>query len=109
MHKYHEALCSIIRRLKDSYPASRILVLSPGFIDIYSKGEMILSEYASPLQEYREAARNAASEQGCEFLSQTDDMGFTQDETGIYLLQDNVHYNEIGRYRLAQELARYFK
>ena len=106
---YRNALTEIVSRLKSAYPDSRILLLSPGYIDIYSGGEEILSESGSTLQDYRDAASEVAAALGCEFLSQTEDMGFTQEETYVYLLPDGVHYNEKGRYLLAQELARYFK
>ena len=95
--------------LKERYPSSEILILSPGFIRMYSYGEISLSEIGSPLQEYRNAAQNIAGSNGCMFLSQTEDTWFTQEEYDIYLLPDEVHYNETGRYHLAQELARYFK
>ncbi len=107
--EYKQALTGIVSRLQAAYPKARILLLSPGYIDIYSQGEEVLSENAAPLQGYRDAVSLTASELGCEFLSQTDDMGFMQDETYLYLLPDGVHYNEKGRYLLAQELARYFK
>ena len=107
--EYKQALTEIVSRLQAAYPKARILLLSPGYIDIYSQGEEVLSENAAPLQGYRDAVSLTASELGCEFLSQTDDMGFIQDETYLYLLPDGVHYNEKGRYLLAQELARYFK
>lgn len=107
--EYEKALKEIVSRLQTAYPKARILLLSPGYIDIYSQGREVLSESSAPLQDYRDAAYRTASELGCEFMSQTEDMGFIQDETGLYLLPDGVHYNEKGRYLLAQELARYFK
>ena len=107
--EYDNALTQIVCALQKAYPASEILILSPGYIHMYNNGEMSLSEYSSPLQEYRDAARTVAEENGCRFLSQTEDMIFTQEETDNYLLPDYVHYNEKGRYLLAQELARYFK
>ena len=106
---YRKALEKIVSDIKGSYPAAQILILSPGYIHMYNDGEMSLSEHSSPLQDYRDAAREVSGSNGCGFLSQTDDFGFTQEETGTYLLPDYVHYNEIGRYRLAQGLARYFK
>ena len=86
-----------------------MVILSPGYIDMYSQGNEPLSQEGASLQDYRNAAREVAEATSCDFLSQTDDIGFTQEETGTYLLPDHVHYNEIGRYRLAQGLARYFK
>jgi hypothetical protein len=109
VNDYSNALNRIISDIKGAYPAAEILILSPGYIHMYNDGEMSLSEHSSPLQDYRDAAYEAAEANGCGFLSQTDDFGFTQEDTGTYLLPDYVHYNEIGRYRLAQGLARYFK
>ena len=99
----------IVSELKSAYPASRILVLSPGYIAMYDNGDMPLNEESGQLSEYRVAAYEVAMENGAEFLSQTDDFGFIQEETAIYLLPDLVHYNEIGRYRVAQTIARYLK
>ena len=109
VEEYKNALNTIVSDLLNAYPAAGILVLSPGYIDIYSQGNEPLSQDGAPLQDYRDAAREIAESNGCGFLSQTDDLGFTQEDTGIFLLPDHVHYNEIGRYRLAQGLARYFK
>ncbi len=106
---YRNAMNRIVSELKSAYPASRILVLSPGYIAMYDNGDMPLNEESGQLSEYRVAAYEVAMENGAEFLSQTDDFGFVQEETGIYLLPDLVHYNEIGRYRVAQTIARYLK
>ena len=107
VEEYRNALRRIVGELKASYPESRIIVLSPGYIAMYENGETHLSEISGSLQEYRDAARETAEETGAEFLSQTESFGFTQEETRTYLLPDLVHYNETGRYQMAQTLARY--
>ena len=106
---YKKALKESIRYIKNSYPEAGIVLFSPGYVGIYNDGFDITSDVGSVLEDYRQAARDIAKETGCEVLSLTDDFGFSQDEIYTYLLPDAVHYNEIGRYRIAQVLAEYFK
>ena len=84
-------------------------MLSPGYILMYNDGTMLPTGTGSVLQAYRDAAAEAASDNNVRFLSLTEDFGFTQEDAEKYLLPDLVHYNEYGRYLLAQGLARYFK
>ena len=108
VEEYKNSLINIINTIRNAYPDSRILLMSPGYIGMYENGESPLPDFGGTLQEYRDAAAEAASENGIELLSQTEDFGFTQEESESYLL-DLVHYNESGRYRLAQGIARYLK
>ncbi|MBP5762842.1 MAG: SGNH/GDSL hydrolase family protein [Lachnospiraceae bacterium] len=107
--EFRSAMNRIITELKSTYPKAEILVLSPGFIRMYNDGTTLISETGSVLQAYRDITTEVAVQQNCELLSLTDDFGFTQEETASFLLPDLVHYNENGRYLLAQGLARYFK
>ena len=107
--EFRSAMNRIITELKSTYPKAEILVLSPGFIRMYNDGTTLISETGSVLQAYRDITTEVAAQQNCELLSLTDDFGFTQEETASFLLPDLVHYNENGRYLLAQGLARYFK
>ena len=75
---------------------------------IYNDGFDITSDVGSVLEDYRQAAKDIAKETGCEVLSLTDDFGFSQDDIYTYLLPAAVHYNETGRYRIAQVWAEYF-
>ena len=106
---YEVALNKLITGIKTTYPASQVLVLVPGHIEVFYEGDMIIEEGGSSLAEFREATYAEVSGTGCNILSLADDFGFTPYETDFYLLGDGVHYNEIGRYRMAQTLARYFK
>ena len=106
---YYSSMTEIIKGLKDAYPNARILILSAGYISMYNNGGMAIEPDSAPLQTYRDIAAQVSEEYGCEFLSLTDDFGFTQEQTLLFLNADLVHYNERGRYQLAQVLARYFK
>ena len=106
---FRDAMTRLIAELKSTYPKGEILVLSPGYISMYKGGSMLPGETGSVLQAYRDITAEVAQDTGCDLLSLTDDLGFTQDETESFLLPDLVHYNENGRYLLAQGLARYFK
>ncbi len=106
---YKKALKESIRYIRNSYPEAGIVLFSPGYVGIYDNGYAITSEAGSVLEDYRLTAREVAQETGCELLSLSDDFGFTQEEIYTYLLPDAVHYNETGRYRIAQVLAEYFK
>ena len=107
--EFHRAMNMIITGLKSTYPKSEILVLSPGFIRMYNDGTTLTAETGSVLQAYRDITAEVAAQQNCALLSLTDDFGFTQEDAEGFLLPDLVHYNENGRYLLAQGLARYFK
>ncbi len=107
--EFRDAISKLISELKNVYPKGEILVLSPGYISMYNNGTMLPGATGSVLQAYRDATIEVAAGRNVEYLSLTDDLGFTQEETESYLLPDLVHYNENGRYLLAQGLARYFK
>ena len=105
--KYREAMNYIISGIKERYPEAQIIVLSPGYIHIYEDGTLCLGNgTGAPLMEYRDVTSSVAHEQGCIFMSLADDFGFSQPEVPLFLLRDNVHYNERGRYRIAQCIAR---
>ena len=106
---YYNSMTSIITDLQTAYPDARIIILSAGYIQMYKNGAMAIENYSAPLQTYRDLAAQVASEHGCELLSLTDDFGFYQEGTPFFLNDDLVHYNERGRYQIAQGLARYFK
>jgi len=107
--EYKEALTKLVNGIKSAYPKAEIVLLSPGYLSVFDEGMMIVEEGGDTLPPFREATLTVAEETNVPVLSLTDDFGFTQETTGIYLLGDGVHYNEIGRYELAQTLARYFK
>ena len=105
--KYREALDHIITGIKEAYPEAQIVVLSPGYVRIYEDGNEVLGNgTGAPLQEYRDISAEVALEADCMLMYLTDDFGFTLLESPLYLLPDNVHYNERGRYRIAQCIAR---
>ena len=109
VEEYKRALKESIRYIKNSYPEAGIVLLSPGYVGIYDNGYAITGEAGSVLDDYRLAAQSVAKETGCDVLSLTSDFGFTQEDIYTYLLPDAVHYNETGRYRIAQVMAEYFK
>ncbi len=108
-NEFRDAMNRIITGLKSTYPKGEILILSPGFIRLYNDGTMLPAESGSTLQAYRDITIEVASANNCKLLSLTEDFGFMQEDTASYLLPDLVHYNENGRYLLAQGLARFFK
>ena len=107
--EYKEAMTKLVSEMKSAYPKAEILILSPGYIGVYEEGQTIIKETGDILPAFRDATLDVASETGVPVLRLTDDFGFTQEDVRTYLLGDGVHYNEIGRYQLAQKLARYFK
>lgn len=106
---FSAALSGAIGCIKETYPESRIVVLSPGYIGMYENGTVITSDTGSVLDSYRDAVRDVAGSYHAELLSLTSDFGFIQEDIYTYLYADAVHYNEIGRYRIARVMAEYFK
>lgn len=107
--EYEEALTKLVNGIKQAYPKAEIVLLSPGYLSVFDEGQMIVEEGGDVLPAFREATVNVAAATGVPVLNLTDDFGFSQETTWVFLLGDGVHYNEIGRYRMAQTLARYFK
>ncbi len=106
--EYRNAITEIGTRLRTAYPESKVLFLAPGHTGLYTFGTEIVSPGGMPLQTYREITREAALESGCYCLSLANDFDFKFEDLYFYLLRDTVHYNESGRYQIAQHLARYF-
>ena len=109
VNEFSDSMKDAVRYIKNAYPEARILMLSPGYVGAFNNGTTINSDEGSVLSEYRTAVEEIANSCHCDLLSLTDDFGFTQDEIYSYLLADAVHYSEIGRYRIARVMARYFK
>lgn len=109
VNEFSDSMTDAVRYIKNAYPEARILMLSPGYVGAFNNGTTINSDEGSVLSEYRTAVEEIANSCHCDLLSLTDDFGFTQDEIYSYLLADAVHYSEIGRYRIAQVMARYYK
>ncbi len=106
---YYASMTEIVTGIKQAYPNARIIIMSAGYINMYDMGTLATDQASSPLQTYRDIAAQIADENGCELLSLTDDFGFVQEMYPLFLNEDWVHYNERGRYQIAQTLARYFK
>lgn len=108
--EFRDALVYFAESIKKSYPKARIVFLAPGYVNTFEFGYQDTGADGNHcfLQDYRDITCEVAAEQGCEYISLTDDFGFTQEDAPFYLLQDNIHYNDNGRYLLAQGLARYF-
>ncbi len=99
----------IIDTLKTSYPEARIVTLVPGYLGKYDFGYYIMDEGGSVLPEYRDTVISVSEKKGVPYICLTDIPGFEQENWEDYILLDGIHYNENGRYRIAQYLARYFK
>lgn len=106
---YSAAMEHIILTLKSKYPSGQVLVLAPGYISKYSLGDYIFDEGGSMLREYRDETVAVSEKTGTPCINLMDIPGFSQENCDDFILPDGIHYNEKGRYMIAQHLARYLK
>jgi len=107
--EYEKSMEYILDTLKNAYPKAQIVTLVPGYVGKYDFGYYIMGEGGSVLPEYRDAALRVSENAGVSYISLTEIPGFEQENWEDYILLDGIHYNEIGRYRIAGYLAQYFK
>lgn len=106
-----ECLLAGIQKLQQKYPDSRIILLVPGNIDseVYGAGEKAVSKDAGNLEDYRNIVRTAGKNTGCEIIELSDISFFSDFEYSDYLDYSGIHYNELGRFFIGVELARYLE
>lgn len=110
-YSYGGVLRSTIELLKDTYPQSRILILSQTYCQGYSYGkvdtESDWKDYGGGTgPDYVAAAKAAAEEYGVIFVDNYKDMGINI-RNGAAYLSDATHLTEKGRLKYAKNLAGY--
>ncbi len=100
-----------VKLLRERFPDSRIILLVPGYIATpnFGHGENPVFEGGGNLEEYREIIRGVGNEQGLELIELCDFSFITEENCAEYLDYNGIHYNELGRFLLGTELARYLE
>ncbi|MCR4618662.1 MAG: hypothetical protein K5669_10840 [Lachnospiraceae bacterium] len=93
------AFCGAVRtavnNIRDIYPDSKILILSPGYINVMDKGTAKVTPDSSILDDYGNACTALSEELDLGLLCLTDLPGITPENFDSYL-NDGVHFNEDG-------------
>ncbi|MCR4896383.1 MAG: hypothetical protein K5891_06365 [Lachnospiraceae bacterium] len=100
------SLRNVITELSSAHPEARILLMVPGYISMFENGYAPSDESRSwVLEDYRKVVRALGNELGCTVLEQQSAEGLTQDSFPYYA-EDDVHYNERGRFLMAETLLK---
>jgi lysophospholipase L1-like esterase len=95
-----------ITELASAHPEAQIILMIPGYISRFDNGWAPSDESRSwVLEDYRAAIRTLGDELGCTVFEQQSVEGLTQD-TFPYYAEDDVHYNERGRFLMAEALLK---
>lgn len=100
---YAGALRVGINKLQTAYPDAEIILMTPNFVSIFNNGTDPMSEIGSILTEYVNAAETIANNMNITCLNNYADLGINP-STAPSLLEDGVHLNETGRFRLAERI-----
>lgn len=111
-YTYEGALRCAAQRLGKAFPQARIMILSQTYCQGYSYGkvdsESDYKDYGGGTgPDYVAAAEEAASEQGCIFVNNYEDLGIDL-LNGPRYLSDATHLTALGRKEYAMNLAEYF-
>lgn len=103
---YTGAFRSAVALLKEAYPDSRIILLTPTYSIRGEGGTVSQSSYGGTLYDYVNAVIRVADETNVEYIDNYNDLGFDQNNFAIYL-QDDCHPNELGRYIIGRHILQH--
>jgi len=104
VESFTEALQNGVERLKEKYPDSVIILMTPPFCRAFSAGTERNSEVGGVLTEYVAAVEKVAEQQNVLCMNNYLGLGITADNDTEYLA-DGVHLNEYGRFILGKQIA----
>ncbi|MCQ2492960.1 MAG: SGNH/GDSL hydrolase family protein [Lachnospiraceae bacterium] len=104
-YTYSGIIRSSIELIREEWPDSQILVIVPGYITMRQNGNERVSPKGGILDDYRKAAQKIIDEYGLYSINLCE-IGITQENSDTYL-NDQVHYNSLGRYYVARAIMEY--
>ncbi len=100
---YYNSLNNEINRIKGEFPESSIIILTP-YENIYCGSKAVsINDIGIPFSEYENTVRQIAEEQNIVLLDITAVININDSNHTEYF-RDGCHYNENGRYWLAQQI-----
>ena len=103
---YEAAMTDGIIKLKSSYPAAKIIILSPIYTNYFEAGERIMSDVGAPLQTYRDMGKFISEKLNTEWLDSLELIEINEENYETYLL-DEVHPNFDGIYLMSDSIIRF--
>lgn len=108
IHTYCGALRAGVERIKQVYPEADIVLLTPTFATTFQNGTIGRGEAGSVLTEYVDAVIRLADELNVTAINNYEEMGVDETNFALYL-EDDCHYNEAGRFMIAERLIEYLE
>ncbi len=102
---YSGALTNGIKQLKEAYPDSNVLIMTPSYTKLFEAGTQKAGENGGILLDYVEAAYDVANQLQVDCADVYHDSGINENTYEEYLAADGVHPNELGRYILGRFLV----
>lgn len=102
---YKGGLYSAVKKLKEAYPVSIIIINTPNFCKAFENGTQILGDEGEVLEAYAIAAIETAQALNVEYLDHYTALGLNADNCIPYL-RDHVHPNELGRYLIGKNIIK---
>ena len=102
---YTGALRSAVSRLKEAYPDSRIILMTPNYSAEFHGGRDIQSPAGGTLGDYADALLDVAQECGVEAIDNFRESGIDGSNVWTYI-SDGTHPNELGRYIIGRRIVR---
>ena len=98
------ALRKMIETLRENRPDAKILLIAPNSITCFENGTRLLGETGTSLSDYADSVLRIASEYGLPVQDDYHDV--ISAEIAEDYLEDQLHPNEYGRYKITKELIR---
>lgn len=108
IHTYCGALRVGVERIKQVYPEADIVLLAPTFATTFQNGTIPQGEAGGVLTEYVDALIRLADELNVLAINNYKELGVDETNFALYL-EDDCHYNEAGRFMIAQKLIEYLE
>ena len=103
LYTYKGALYSAVKKLKDAYPVSTIIINTPNYISSFHCGTDLFSEDGEKLEAYALAVAEIAQTLDVLCIDNYTGLGFTADNMEPYM-RDGVHPGELGRYLISKKI-----
>ncbi len=101
---YAGALRAAVVRLREGYPESRIILMTPNYSAEFHGGMDINAPGGGQLSEYADAVFRVAAEMDAEVIDNFGGVGINADNMGAYIT-DGTHPNERGRYVIGRYIV----
>ena len=104
IYTYSGALYTGVKRLMEAYPDANVVLMTPTFSKDFEYGTAAQSEVGGTLVQYADAVLAIAEDLKISVMDNYRDLGIDESNVALYL-EDGCHYNESGRYLIAEKLA----